>query len=191
MTPSNDPEGHRCVGLLERMAAGEEAALAAFYQRFSPMLYGLAFKMLQDEKAAEDVLQDGFNYMWRKASTYRWELGSPLSWAMIIVRHKAIDSIRSRQRVERIVERATAEGLHAEAADERSAQEPVLREQCAMVRSALASLPDEQRQALELAFFSDLTHEEIAARLATPLGTIKARIRRGLIRMREFVREAR
>src|SRR5271166_3906794 len=102
---------------------------------------------------------------------------------------KAIDRIRSRQRVARIVERAKVElSLFAEA-DERSADEPVFSEQRAVVRAALAQIPQEQRLAIELAFFNGLTHEEIAAQLATPLGTIKARIRRGMIRMRDLVME--
>ena len=191
MTSSSDTERQRAVELIERMAAGDEAALADFYQRFAPTLYGLAMKMLDDEKEAEDVLQEGFIYLWRKAAAYNPQLGSPFSWAVMIVRHKAIDRIRSRRRAERIVDRAMAEFRHFAETDERSADEPVFSEQRAIVRAALAHMPGEQRQALELAFFSGLTHEEIATHLATPLGTIKARIRRGLIRMRDFVREAR
>ena len=191
MTASGDTERQRAVELIERMAAGDEAALADFYQRFAPTLYGLAMKMLDDEKEAEDVLQEGFIYLWRKAAAYNPQLGSPFSWAVMIVRHKAIDRIRSRRRAERIVDRAMVEFSHFAETDERSADEPVFGEQRAIVRAALAQMPVEQRQALELAFFSGLTHEEIAAHLATPLGTIKARIRRGLIRMRDFVREAR
>jgi RNA polymerase sigma-70 factor, ECF subfamily len=191
MTSSTDSESQPAVELIERMAAGDELALADFYQSFAPTLYGLAMKMLEDEKEAEDVLQEGFIYIWRKAASYNPQLSSPFSWAVMIVRHKAIDRIRSRRRVERIVDRAMVEFSHFAETDERSADEPVLSEQRAIVRAALAHMPSEQRQALELAFFSGLTHEEIAAHLATPLGTIKARIRRGLIRMRDFVREAR
>ena len=191
MTSSSDTERQRAVELIERMAAGDEAALADFYQRFAPTLYGLATKMLDDEKEAEDVLQEGFIYLWRKAAAYNPQLGSPFSWAVMIVRHKAIDRIRSRRRAERIVDRAMAEFSHFAETDERSADEPVFSEQRAIVRAALGHMPWEQRQALELAFFSGLTHEEIATQLSTPLGTIKARIRRGLIRMRDFVREAR
>ena len=176
--------------LIERMVAGEEAALAAFYQRFSPLLYGLALRILKDEDAAEEVLQDGFSYMWRKADAYNPKLKSPFSWAVMIVRNKAIDRVRSRKRAARGLERVMAEFAHAEAADERSAHEPLFRERRAIVRSALARLPAEQREALELAFFGGLTHEAIAARLAIPLGTAKARIRRGLIRMRELVMDA-
>ena len=191
ITPFNNPERQRAVGLIERMAAGDEAALAAFYQDFAPTLYGLALKMMKDEKEAEDVLQEGFIYIWRKAAAYNPQLNSPFGWAVMIVRNKAIDRIRSRRRVERIVERVTVEFSHFADADERSADEPVFSEQRAIVRAGLAHIPEEQRQAIELAFFSGLTHEEIAAHLATPLGTIKARIRRGLIRMRDLVKGTR
>ena len=187
--PFEGPERRYAVEMIERMAVGEETALAAFYERFAPTLYGLALKMMKDEKEAEDVLQEGFVYIWRKAATYNPQLNSPFSWAVMIVRNKAIDRIRSRQRVARIVERAKVElSLFAEA-DERSADEPVFSEQRAIVRAALARIPQEQRLAIELAFFNGLTHEEIAAQLATPLGTIKARIRRGMIRMRDLVME--
>ena len=191
ITPFNNPERQRAVGLIERMAAGDEAALAAFYQDFAPTLYGLALKMMKDEKEAEDVLQEGFIYIWRKAAAYNPQLNSPFGWAVMIVRNKAIDRIRSRRRVERIVERVTAEFSHFADADERSVDEPVFSEQRTIVRAGLAHIPEEQRQAIELAFFSGLTHEEIAAHLATPLGTIKARIRRGLIRMRDLVKGTR
>ena len=151
----------------------------------------VVLKMIKDEKEAEDVLQEGFIYIWRKAAAYNPQLNSPFGWAVMILRNKAIDRIRSRRRVERIIERVTVEFSHFADADERSADEPVFGEQRAIVRAGLAHIPEEQRQAIELAFFSGLTHEEIAAHLALPLGTIKARIRRGLIRMRDLVKGTR
>jgi len=181
----------QAVEMIERIAGGDEAALAAFYQRFASLLYGLALKMMKDEKDAEDVVQESFVYIWRKAAAYNPQMISPFSWAVMVVRNKAIDRIRARQRVARIVERATVEFSHSAEADERSADEPVFSEQRALVRTALAQIPEDQRQAIELAFFSGLTHEEIAARLTTPLGTIKARIRRGMIHMRELLVEER
>jgi RNA polymerase sigma-70 factor (ECF subfamily) len=190
-SPFDGPERQQAVEMIERMAGGDEAALAAFYERFAPLLYGLALKMMKDEKDAEDVVQEGFVYIWRKAAAYNPQMISPFSWAVMVVRNKAIDRIRSRLRVARIVERATAEFSHSAEADERSANEPLFSEQRALVRTALAQIPEEQRQAIELAFFSGLTHEEIAAHLTTPLGTIKARIRRGMIHMRELLVEER
>jgi RNA polymerase sigma-70 factor, ECF subfamily len=190
-SPFDDSQRQQAVEMIERIAGGDEAALAAFYQRFASLLYGIAFKIMKDEKDAEDVLQEGFVYIWRKAAAYNPQMLSPFSWAVLVVRNKAIDRIRSRQRAARIVERATAEFSNCAEADERSADEPVFSEQRAFVRTAMTQIPDEQRQAIELAFFSGLTHEEIATRLATPLGTIKARIRRGMIHMRELLMEER
>jgi RNA polymerase sigma-70 factor (ECF subfamily) len=108
----------------------------------------------------------------------------------MIVRNKAIDRLRMRQRVERLQQRMTSfEGVTPERDDE-SALEPFLRERRAQVRAALIEVPPEQRQALELSFFSDLTHEQIAAQLGAPLGTIKARIRRGLLRLRQIFQQS-
>src|SRR5208337_5278672 len=118
-SPFEGPERQHAVEMVERMAVGDEAALAAFYQRFAPTLYGLALKIMKDEKEAEVVLQEGFVYIWRKAAAYNPQLNSPLSWAVMIVRNKAIDRIRSRQRVARIVERAKVElSLFAEATND-------------------------------------------------------------------------
>ncbi|MDR3456559.1 MAG: sigma-70 family RNA polymerase sigma factor [Verrucomicrobiae bacterium] len=186
-----DPERKLVEALISRMAAGDQGALADFYDRFSPTLFGLALRILKDEVESEDVLQDAFLYIWNKASTYNPELSSPFSWSVMIVRNKAIDRLRSRQRVEKIIERATAEFSHAADFDAQSAEEPFFREQRGIVRSALTRLPEEQRQALNLAFFGGLTHEEIAKQLNTPAGTIKSRIRRGLIDLRDLVAEAR
>jgi len=191
MIPLDDPARQRGVDLITRMAAGDQQALAEFYDTHSVTLYSLALKMTKDEKEAEDAVQDAIIYIWRKAGTYDSQLSSPFSWVVMILRNKAIDRIRSRHRVERIVERATAEWLPLLASEDESADETVSREQRTLVRTALKRLPDEQRQAVELAFFSGLTHEEIAAHLATPLGTIKARIRRGLLRLRNLVSGAR
>lgn len=190
MSATPNPERQRDVELLALVARGDERAFAQFYQRCADGLYGLALKMMNDSAEAEDVLQDGFSYMWKKADTYDPARSSPFTWAVMIVRNKAIDRLRSRQRQARIVEKATTEFLHFTDADDASAREPVRREQCAEVRAALAEIPGDQKQVVELAFFGGLTHEQIAQRLDAPLGTIKARIRRGLLRMRDHLKGA-
>lgn len=176
--------------LIRRVAQGDEHAFRMLYERLAPALHGMAFRMMNDAKEAEDVLQDGFTYMWRKASTFDPSRGNAFSWAVMVVRHKAIDKLRVRRRDERVRERAAEASGPDAGIDERSAHEPALRERSAQVRSVLEQLAPEQRQALELAFFGGLTHEQIAERLEAPLGTVKARIRRGLLKMRDFFSEA-
>src|SRR5260370_35267220 len=122
--------------------------------------------------------------MWRKAALKAWSRRSPLAWAVMIVRNKAIDRLRVRQRLERLRDKVTTEGSFDQQKDETSADEPTLRERGTLVRSALQQIPQEQRQALELCFFGGLNAPPIPDALATPLGTIKARIRRGALGLR-------
>ncbi len=190
MNAAPNAERQRDVDLLARMAQGDEQAFAQFYRRSADGLFGLALKMMNDSGEAEDVLQDGFSYMWKKAATYDPARSSPFTWAVMIVRNKAIDRLRSRQRQARIVEKATTEFLHFDADHDLSAREPMRREQCAEVRAALAEIPADQKQAIELAFLGGLTHEQIAQQLDAPLGTVKARIRRGLMRLRDSLKGA-
>jgi RNA polymerase sigma-70 factor (ECF subfamily) len=189
MTPPTDPERRLDSELLVRVGTGDEAAFAQLYDRFAPGLYSLILKMVRDEREAEDVLQEGFTHLWRRATTYDPARSSAFTWAVMVFRHKAIDRMRVRQRRERVVERAGDDPLLAPGSDEKSADMPAMHEEVIMVRLALDQIPADQKQAVELAFFGGLTHEQIAERLATPLGTVKARIRRGLLRLRDFLKE--
>jgi RNA polymerase sigma-70 factor (ECF subfamily) len=183
----DEAENQYSIDLLRRVAEGDEAAFAVLYERFSPVLYGVAFRMMNDAGEAEDVLQEGLNYMWRRANQFDPSRSSAFAWATMIVRNKAIDKLRIRLRGERLQERLNAFRDPDTSQGDTSALEPAFREERARVRSALAELSDDQRQALELSFFSGLTHEEIANQLGTPLGTVKARIRRGLLRLRQVL----
>ena len=189
MSAGKEAEREFDVQLLARTAAGDEAAFAALYDRLAPGLFSMIVKMMHDEKEAEDVLQEGFAHIWRRAAGYDAARSSPFTWAVMILRNKAIDRLRVRQRRERTLEKATVEFAHFAEADEVSSGEAGRRDEGAQVRAALAQIPEEQKCAVELAFFSGLTHEQIAAQLATPLGTIKARIRRGLLKLREVLKE--
>ena len=178
------------VDLVRRMAQGDQSAVAVFYGRFSPVLYGVAFRMMNDHGDAEDVLQESMAYIWRKANTFDSSRSSAFAWAAMILRNKAIDKLRVRRRGERLQERVKGTSDPSVDQDDTSALEPLFREERNRVRSALSQISADQREALELAYFSGLTHEEIAARLGAPLGTVKARIRRGVLRLRElFQRE--
>jgi RNA polymerase sigma-70 factor (ECF subfamily) len=171
------------VELLREIGAGDRSAFAQFYDRYSKLLFSIAFKILSDSKEAEDVLQEVFLQIWDKAGQYDSRLGKPVSWAVTLTRNKAIDHIRSSQRRTKLFEAAATE-LAAPA--EEVANESVRdRESAALIGSAVAELPAEQRQAIELAFFRGLTQNEISETLKEPLGTIKARIRRGMLKLRD------
>jgi len=181
----NEADEQYNVELLRRVAQGDNVAFAALYDRLSPILYSMALRMMNDAGEAEDVLQDGFIYIWRRASAFEPGRSSSFAWAVMIVRNKAIDRLRVRQRGERLQERVTSSRELFSDRDDLSALEPFLRERKAQVQSALSEVSPEQRQALQLSFFSELTHEQIAAQLGAPVGTIKARIRRGLLQLRQ------
>lgn len=176
------------ASLLVRIAAGDQSALASLYDRLAGLLVATARRILGDGAEAEDIVHDVFVTIWEKAASFDPARGSAAAWALTLVRHRAIDRLRSRAR--------RGELLSASAPDDLGYHEPSgqdaplaadLADRSALVRSALADLPAEQRRALELAFFSGLTHEQIARRLDSPLGTIKARIRRGLLALRDRV----
>lgn len=189
MTPCHESEKRADIQLMMRVAAGEENAFGEIYRRFSPGLFGMALRILNDAKEAEDVLQEGFAAMWRRAASFDPERSSPFAWAVMIVRHKAIDKLRIRERFQKLTERVIQEFGEAEPEETEAEMDPIFRDRRHQLQNALQRIPDEQRQAVELAFFSGMTHEEISEHLETPLGTVKARIRRGLIRLRSFIKE--
>jgi len=171
--------------LMTRCGQGDAGAFAEFYDRHAVLLHSVAFRVLGDQHEAEEALQDAARTIWERAPHYDGTLGKPSSWAVVIVRHKAIDRLRARQRRVEAVERAAAEIAKTADAFVTAPGASSALETLELLRAALATLPPEQRHAIELAFFSGLSQTEIAAQLATPLGTIKARIRRGMIAMRE------
>jgi len=175
--------------LVRQMQAGDEQAFAIFYDRFAPGLFSMIYAILHDHKESEDVLQEAFVQMWKRSATYDATRSSLFTWAVMISRHKAIDRLRSRQRQTRLVEAVAGE------TDESATSAPAERADNALarsddrerVRAAMAKLGDGQREAIELAFFAGLTQSQISEKLGTPLGTVKARIRRGLLALREVL----
>jgi RNA polymerase sigma-70 factor (ECF subfamily) len=173
--------------LLGLVAEGDREAFGRLYDRFSGPLYSAALHILQDAAEAQDIVHDAFITLWEKASTFERTRGSAFSWAVTLVRNRAIDRIRMRRRRAELLAESVPEDLGygteggAPSADDAAVQGDNAR----LVRAAIAELPAEQRRALELAFFGGLTQEEIARRLQEPLGTVKARIRRGLLKLRE------
>jgi RNA polymerase sigma-70 factor, ECF subfamily len=181
--------------LMARVAQGDQQAFSTLYDRLSGPLYSLGLKMLGDAVEAEDALQEICLQIWRRAATYDATRGSVFTWAILLARSKVIDRLRARGRRSRIVVASTEDEDNPIAAAEASVAETTTdtidrNEEAARVRSVVGRLPAEQRQAIEMAFFSELTHHEIATQLEQPLGTIKARIRRGLLRLRDELRRS-
>lgn len=172
--------------LLAAMARGDKTALARLYDSLAKPLYSLAFRVLNDATEAQDVVQDVFFQLWHKAPDYDTSRGSVFSWAATLTRNRAIDRVRMRRRRAELLAEAAGELQPAAAAgDADSAGSLWAQEKAGAVRAALTRLAPDQRTAIELAYFSGLTQQEIATRLDEPLGTIKARIRRGLLQLRE------
>ena len=171
------------ANLLRRISGGDARAFDALYSRWSPMLYGLLCKILDDPREAEDALQEGFLHVWRKAATYDVLRSSPTTWAYMIFRNKAIDRLRARDRRGRGVERITEAEPDSAPTVADPGEDAEHRERREAVKAALETIPADQREAVSLAFFSGLTQTEIADQLGAPLGTVKARIRRGLLKL--------
>ena len=186
--PTADERNREQAALLAAMARGDKAALARLYDLLAKPLYSLAFRVLNDAGEAQDVVQDVFLQIWHKAATYDTGRGSVFAWAATLIRNRAIDRVRMRtRRAELLAESAPDLQPAAVGGEADSAASLWVREKAGAVRTALAQLAPEQQKAIELAFFSGLTQQEIAARLNEPLGTVKARIRRGLLKLREIL----
>jgi RNA polymerase sigma-70 factor, ECF subfamily len=192
MAETSTAQQMRDQEMIAQIGRRDQGAFSALYDRLSGPLYSLAFKMLGDASDAQDALQEVFVQIWSRASTYDPEKSSVFSWAVLLTRSRAIDRLRARDRRLRVVVESTAENKVAEATDastvESAADTANKKDEAAHVRSLLNNLPQDQRQAIELAFFGHRTHHEIAAQLGQPLGTVKARIRRGLLKLREQFR---
>jgi RNA polymerase sigma-70 factor (ECF subfamily) len=170
--------------LVARIESGDAEALALLYDRHAGRLMGLAHRILGDTGEAEEILQEVFLHVWRASSTFDPSRGPVLAWLLVATRSRSIDRLRSRRQgrsagarsLEEAPEIASREDIETDAAG---------REWEAQCRAVIAELPEDQRRALELAYFEGLTHQEIAERTATPLGTVKTRVRLGLMKLRE------
>jgi RNA polymerase sigma-70 factor, ECF subfamily len=170
--------------LISLAGQGEAQAFAVLYDRHSRAAYSLAYRMMGEKHAAEDLVQDGFLKVWRGAESYRVERGSVRTWILSIVHNRGIDQLRStasRRRTQEKVEASASVSQPSEAF-----AETLRNSQRDQVREALGTLPQEQLKILELAYFSGYTHVEIAELLSLPLGTVKGRMRLGLKKIRDY-----
>ena len=170
--------------MLKAIAARDEAALAQLYDRYDRILFGLLMRILNNREEAEDVLQETFLQIWRKAADFDESRGRPFTWLVTLARSRAIDRLRTLASRERVAE-AGAREVSEKVSD--AATDALKSEQRGLVSDALAKLPDEQKRPIMLAYFDGLTQTEIATRLGAPLGTVKTRMRTGMIRLRELL----
>lgn len=174
------------VELLHAIARGDEGALASLYDRYRVILFGLLVRILSSREEAEDILQEVFIQVWRRAADFDENRGKPFTWLVTLSRSRAIDRLRQLSARDRVAQ-ASAQESPAEASD--AVGETYRSEQKEIVAGALSQLPEEQRQTLLLAYFEGLTQSEIARRLGAPLGTVKTRMRSGMIKLRELLGE--
>jgi RNA polymerase sigma-70 factor (ECF subfamily) len=169
--------------LIAQLCDRDTAAFTILYDRHSRIAFGLAYRLLADPLAAEDVVQDAFLSLWRQAGSFRSQRSSVRTWLLSIVHHRAIDYLR------RPASHEVHSAMSIEDAELADQSIDLPRDVCVameakQVRDALAALPREQQQALELQYFGGLTHREIASRLSVPVGTVKSRQRIGLLKLR-------
>ena len=176
------------LSLLQRIAARDTVALAELYDRHSRLLFSLILRIVRDRGEAEELLQEAFVRVWTRAERYDARVGGPLPWIVRVARNCAIDRLRAR-RVRATVDAPAIDLAAVEAAPATGIQTPEAAvldaERRRRLTDALAGLPSEQRRLIEAAFFEGYTHSELAQRFGLPLGTVKTRIRAGMIAMRQ------
>src|SRR4051812_12869332 len=172
------------VELLHAVARGDEAALARLYDQYRVILFVLLVRILGSGEEAEDVLQDVFIQVWRRARDYDALRGKPFTWLVTLARSRAIDRLRLLGARQRLAD-ATIQQQTDDISD--ALFDTIQAGQREVVQKALGSLPAEQKQTLLLAYYDGLTQSEIAARLGTPLGTVKTRMRSGMTKLRALL----
>ncbi|MEO0413394.1 MAG: sigma-70 family RNA polymerase sigma factor [Verrucomicrobiota bacterium] len=173
--------------LIAGIANGDRECFHEIHERYYGILFATIFKVLNDRPDSEEVTQEVMFSLWKKAHLYHNGRGRPVTWLTSMARNRAIDRLRSKQRVARLKEGYGNEQITNPSGTVSidGPQAAVRRDACRNVRSAVLKLTEVQRQAIEMAYFDGLTQQEIADQLGEPLGTVKARIRRGLARLKE------
>jgi RNA polymerase sigma-70 factor, ECF subfamily len=174
----------RWMALIRRIAQGDQQALAPLYDETSRLVYALTLRILQDCSLAEEATMDVYLQIWRQAKSYSPARGNPSAWLLKMARSRAIDLLRAKARKKRLEESLEA-ACSIVASTNDPEQASLLGEEQRRAREALARLDPEQREVIEIAYFAGLSHSEIAELLGLPLGTIKTRIRSGMMKLRE------
>ena len=174
---------------LSAVANGDRTAFRRLHERFETILYSTIFKVLNNHEDTEDVLQEVFALIWKKAHMYDASKGKPLTWANTMARNRAIDRYRSKQRRSQLGERYENHiSVLEDSAKATTEAEVQMKETSEVLRAAVFELTPEQRQSIELAYFGGLTQREVAEQIGQEVGTVKARIRRGIQRLEKKVR---
>ena len=184
MAPQRGYDAIEDSALVALVCEGDAAGLEALYTRYGRAAYALARRILNEERLAEDVVQEVFLTVWRDAGKFDGSRGSFSSWLLTMTHHKAVDSVRREENLRK--RRTTADALEFEPSDDKGPEDEIwttLRRE--RVREALAGLPTAQREALGLAYFGGYTQREIAQLTGTPLGTVKTRMLAGMRRMKD------
>lgn len=174
--------------LVRRIGTGDRDSFEEFYTRFSGLIYATAFRVINNESEAQDCAQEALFMIWEKAPMYDPAKGKPLTWAITLTRNKAIDRVRSLQRRGRLRDEVESLQRPEDFITHREPLEDLEQaERGDILREAVLKLGEDQRTAIEMVYFKGLTQQEIALQLNEPLGTVKARIRRGLLRLRQIL----
>jgi RNA polymerase sigma-70 factor (ECF subfamily) len=182
---ASGPDADSDDALLDAIRRRDETAIAALYDRYGRLAFGLAYRVLGERNAAEDVVQEAFLSVWRRAASFETARGSARTWVLSIVHHRAIDRLRGT--AGRIRQDAPIDDFERTLATEdpwREVSQVIQRE---TLQRAIATLPDAQRQAVELAYFDGYTQQEIAQKMDVPVGTVKGRLRLAMQRLRSLL----
>ncbi|WP_434686547.1 sigma-70 family RNA polymerase sigma factor [Pseudanabaena minima] len=174
------------VALIHQIANGDQASLSLLYDRYSRVIYAIAYRILKSSEESEEIVLDVFTQVWKIAKNYNPQKARVDTWLFMLTRSRALDRLRNQARLDKVVN-ASEDALTMHWQTDSPENDAMIQERSIYIKSCLDNLPAEQRLALELAYFSGLSHSEIAAKTGISLGTVKTRIRLGLKKLREMI----
>ncbi|MFN7759602.1 MAG: sigma-70 family RNA polymerase sigma factor [Pseudanabaena sp.] len=174
------------VALIRQIAEGDQASLSMLYDRYSRVIYTIAYRILKSSEESEEIVLDVFTQVWKIAKNYNPQKARVDTWLFMLTRSRALDRLRNHARFDKVVN-ASEDALMMHWQVDSPENDAIIQERSIYIKSCLDNLPAEQRLALELAYFSGLSHSQIAAEIGISLGTVKTRIRLGLKKLREMI----